>query len=226
VTRHVPPADTVRAVLRPGAFRRLALWWAALIAIGLLVSQLVPVPGEEQLLVALNADRTPAVVVAATIATRLGDLWVAVVLVVLVVAVAWWRASGLRFAIVATVSLAGSTVAIGLLKLLTARTRPEAGLVETFSSSFPSGHAGRATAFYGALVWVAYRSARSLARRLVGVVAALVVVAAIALSRVYLGVHWPSDVLTGVLLGSLWLAVVIGEVRPVPTRRRTDEEHR
>jgi membrane-associated phospholipid phosphatase len=221
-----PTSDVARTALRPGAFRRLALWWAALIAIGLLVALVVPFPGEPELLTALTTDRPPGSVVVATVATRLGDLWVTALLVLVVIVVAWRRRSDLRLAIVAAISLTGSTVAIGVLKLVTARARPEGGLVETFSSTFPSGHAGRAAAVYGLLVWVAYRSARTLALRVVGVGASLVAVAAIALSRVYLGVHWPSDVLTGVLLGSLWLAVVIGEVRTVPTETWTDQERR
>lgn len=44
-------------------------------------------------------------------------------------------------------------------------------------------------------------------------------------SRVDLAVHWPSDVLTGALLGSLWATVVIAEVRTIPIATRTDEEH-
>jgi undecaprenyl-diphosphatase len=71
-------------------------------------------------------------------------------------------------------------------------------------SSFPSGHATQASAFWLSLV-LALRATRvtSFARRVAGVFAATLVLG-VAWSRVYLGVHYPSDVVAGVILGSGW----------------------
>ncbi len=95
-------------------------------------------------------------------------------------------------------------VAAEVVKSIVARPRPD--LVShfdlTYSSSFPSGHAVMAPVVYFTLaVIIAAGEVRPPARRLL-VVGALLLVVAIGVSRVYLGVHWPSDVLAGWTLGS------------------------
>ena len=76
--------------------------------------------------------------------------------------------------------------------------------------SYPSGHTMTATICYGAMAYVlarAYPQRRRLVWGLFGVW-----VAAMAFSRVYLGVHWPSDVVAGVLAGGTWLSLCVGVV--------------
>ena len=106
--------------------------------------------------------------------------------------------------------LAGSAVGAALLshgaKLLFDRTRPDVvtHLVEVATPSFPSGHALLSAGIYltlGALLARQFPPG-PLRRYVIGVAAGLALL--IGLSRVYLGVHWPSDVLAGWLAGSLW----------------------
>jgi undecaprenyl-diphosphatase len=95
-----------------------------------------------------------------------------------------------------------------VLKELFDRVRPDLWLrVAVSGESFPSGHALASTVIYGL---VAYTVARLWPGHtmLVGAIAALVV-AAIAFSRLYLGVHWPSDVVAGVAIGYLCLTATI-----------------
>jgi undecaprenyl-diphosphatase len=81
------------------------------------------------------------------------------------------------------------------------------------SASWPSGHASSSIAFYGALAAIASRRAPAWARA--GIWLALGGLAAlVGASRVYLGVHYPSDVVAGWVLGGLWLLAVL---RVVPT---------
>jgi undecaprenyl-diphosphatase len=95
------------------------------------------------------------------------------------------------------------------LKLLVARPRPpleDARIVEA-GFSFPSGHATVAATFYGTLAYFLIRRVSSdRLKALIGVAAALIVLA-IGVSRVYLGVHYPTDVLAGWALGIFWLGV-------------------
>lgn len=91
------------------------------------------------------------------------------------------------------------------------RPRPPLSGALTLMSgySFPSGHAFVAVSFYGLLAYLLFRFARRRAVKSFIVAAAAVVVAGIAFSRIYLGVHWPSDVLASLAAGAAWLTVLI-----------------
>jgi undecaprenyl-diphosphatase len=98
-----------------------------------------------------------------------------------------------------------------LLKLLFARARPDLTLAVRTSSgySFPSGHAMMSLVTFGALVYALLRASDRRAVQSVGAAAALTAVLAISVSRVYLGVHWISDIAGGWAAGLLWLATSI-----------------
>jgi undecaprenyl-diphosphatase len=105
------------------------------------------------------------------------------------------------------VTVAGAEVLDQLLKLLFHRPRPATffGVAEPMGYSFPSGHALVSCAFFGALaVFAAARTGRR-ARRWLYYTAAAAPIAAIGLSRVYLGMHYPTDVLGGWAAGAAWL---------------------
>ncbi|MEQ9813279.1 MAG: phosphatase PAP2 family protein [Azospirillaceae bacterium] len=127
-------------------------------------------------------------------------------------------------------SLAGGSTLSQLLKLVFARARPD--LVEpldrTFTASFPSGHATVGMLAWLVLAAVAARFVPRHAVRAFLVCSALVLGVVIGLSRVYLGVHWPSDVAAGWCLGIAWAAgcwlaahyLAIGRDHPSDGRRR------
>jgi undecaprenyl-diphosphatase len=118
-------------------------------------------------------------------------------------------------------SLVGGQMLSLLLKWGFNRPRPllvPHGAVAYFTS-FPSGHAMSAAAFYGtlALLWARQGVARQGGARRwawVGGGLAVVVSGLVGVSRVYLGVHWPSDVLAGWLLGGLWAWAVVDAAYP------------
>ncbi|MDP2651866.1 MAG: phosphatase PAP2 family protein, partial [bacterium] len=103
----------------------------------------------------------------------------------------------------------GAASANYIMKILIERARPS-GLIPSIletSSSFPSGHATLAVALYG---FVAYLLCRLYPKNAVVIVTlATLVILAIGFSRLYLGVHFPTDVLAGYLLGGLWLILGI-----------------
>ena len=142
--------------------------------------------------------------------TALGYFYVVVPLLAVAVFVFYrrgWRLS----AVLLVVSTGGSIVLTTVLKGLFQRTRPElidSGYQAPFYS-FPSGHATVAVGFYGMLtVILAYRL-RGAARWAVAF-CGLLVVLLIGCSRLYLGVHYPTDILAGYLSALLWLVCVGG----------------
>lgn len=109
-------------------------------------------------------------------------------------------------------ALIGGPIIENILKWSVRRPRPEfaAPFLNSFSYSFPSGHAMNSTIVYGMFtyilvtVWPWGRTAR------VGVIiSSVLLVLGIGFSRLYLGVHYLSDVLGGFAAGSLWLAMCI-----------------
>ena len=97
------------------------------------------------------------------------------------------------------------------LKWLIERPRPIEGmrLIEASFYSYPSGHSMSATGFYGFLIYLVFRYVdnRWLKIGLITLLALLIL--SIGMSRVYLGVHYPTDVLAGFIAGTFWLLVCI-----------------
>jgi membrane-associated phospholipid phosphatase len=116
-----------------------------------------------------------------------------------------------RDAALVLVAVTSSVLFVLLLKLLVGRPRPpveDARLIQG-GFSFPSGHSAVSAVLYGTLAYLLMRSVRRLRWRvLIGTATALLVLA-IGLSRVYLGVHYPSDVLAGWAVGALWVLWVV-----------------
>jgi undecaprenyl-diphosphatase len=93
------------------------------------------------------------------------------------------------------------------LKRYFARARPDVAemLRRANGYSFPSGHAMGSAVAFGALAYLAFRAIRSWPAKTAVMAFLYTLVAAIALSRVYLGVHWISDVLAGITAGTVWV---------------------
>lgn len=108
------------------------------------------------------------------------------------------------------VCLGGATFLNFLLKHLFERSRPELfRVVEAAGYSFPSGHAMVSLCFYGMLAFLIARHLQHWRWRMVVSTLAVTLVAAIGISRVYLGVHYPTDVVAGYTAGAMWLAFCI-----------------
>ena len=140
--------------------------------------------------------------------TALGYYWV--VMPLLAVAVLGFYLAGWRLsAILVLVSTVGGSLLTAVLKAVFERSRPEvfeSGYKAAFYS-FPSGHATVAVGFYGALTLILAYRLRGYARWIV-VAFGVLLVLLIGFSRLYLGVHYPTDVLAGFLAAPLWLVFV------------------
>ena len=112
-----------------------------------------------------------------------------------------WRTAGL-----VVVATASGGLAIAQLKHLFGRARPDlfVHLADVTSPSFPSGHAGNSAIVYLTIATLLFPVVRDAAQRVLLLVAAIAIVTLVGISRVYLGVHWPSDVIAGWVFGALW----------------------
>jgi undecaprenyl-diphosphatase len=123
------------------------------------------------------------------------------------VAVYHLRTQRPRMALLFAVTVAGAGALDLLLKLAFQRPRPAAffGLSTPESYSFPSGHALLSCSFYGVLAAFAAARTESRARRWIYRGGAALLIAAIGFSRIYLGVHYPSDVVAGYAAALVWV---------------------
>ncbi len=150
---------------------------------------------------------------AAVAITQVGSAFVEISLLLLVGGHLLYRLGKTWETVVLFSSLAGGWLLNTVLKHAFQRTRPDIQhLIEVGGYSFPSGHAMISTAFYGMLgylLWL-YLRERSMPAWPV-IVLTMCLVFFIGVSRVYLGVHFPSDVIAGFAAGGVWLiACIIG----------------
>ena len=105
------------------------------------------------------------------------------------------------------------TILNQLLKRILQRPRPtEYRIIEETGYSFPSGHSMISMAFYGYLIYLIYKYAKNKYIKWISIVLLSILICAIGISRIYLGVHYTSDVLGGFLISISYLIIYIGAV--------------
>lgn len=107
----------------------------------------------------------------------------------------------------------GADAIAGIIKLLVGRHRPTSDLVTVAqtlqSKSFPSGHTIHYTVFFGFLIFVLFVNFRLSAARNIAMLLLGLLIVFVGPSRVYLGEHWPTDVIGGYLIGLLYLVPLV-----------------
>lgn len=112
-------------------------------------------------------------------------------------------------AIYVALATIGGTLSVQGLKLLFARDRPDfvPDVAQMTSKSFPSGHSSLSAIVYLTLAVLVARELKPLVLKSYVVLLAMAICALVGISRVYLGFHWPSDVVAGWTFGSAWALV-------------------
>jgi undecaprenyl-diphosphatase len=116
-----------------------------------------------------------------------------------------------RAAALMTTNMVGAWILNDSLKLLFHRARPEPffGILPPGDYSFPSGHSLCSFCFYGMITALFIRRIQNRAARGVIIGAAALIIAGVGLSRVYLGVHYPTDVLGGWSMALCWISFLL-----------------
>ena len=113
------------------------------------------------------------------------------------------------YAVGLAITLIGAGVVGQVMKVIVERARPNGlipSVIET-SFSFPSGHATIAMAFYGFITYILCMLFPT--KKPLILTVAIAIIGSIGFSRLYLGVHFPSDVLAGYVLGGVWILIGI-----------------
>lgn len=154
------------------------------------------------------AERSGVVTRAAWVVTWAGSAFLLVPLA-LIICLVLGRAGLRREALAVAFSLGGAMLIADWVKLLVSRPRPPVEHLQAVTgSSFPSAHATQASAFWFSLVLALHTAGAPPTTTGVAAGFAPLFVLVVAASRVYLGVHYPSDVAAGMLLGTGWALYV------------------
>jgi undecaprenyl-diphosphatase len=137
--------------------------------------------------------------------------WSEVLVVVAIGIVVWWRIGRLEAIMILVGGLI--TPVNTALKLAVNRPRPSADLVHVLSpaqgNGFPSGHAFFAILILGLAAYFIFINLKNCVPRMVALAGLIALILLTGISRVYLGVHWPSDVIGGYLIGGVFLTALI-----------------
>ena len=155
--------------------------------------------------------RTPLQTSLMRIVTSLANIQAVIVFLLVAVALLWLKHQRVLAAVLILLA-GGEESATFLLKHLIHRLRPGISLrlIGEDGFSFPSGHVVRATVLFGFLTYLLYRSWRSKKARILTLLIYFLAVFLVAISRIYLGVHYPTDVWASFLLGCAILTLTIG----------------
>lgn len=148
--------------------------------------------------------RNPILTDILKIITNLGSAFVLITITILSLIILKNKKIGLCI----TLNLALSTLLNVLLKNIIQRPRPEGyRLIEETGFSFPSGHSMVNTAFYGLLIYLIIKNVKNKKLKYALSTLISILILAIGFSRIYLGVHYTSDVLAGFLISIAYLIV-------------------
>ena len=170
---------------------------------------------------------TPRLTRVAIFLTNLGSGYIEIGLMFVVGAFLLFRFKHTWETVLLVISLSGAWLLNTILKELFHRVRPDiVHLVQAGGYSFPSGHAMVAAAFYGVIGYLLWLNLRNYSKPSWYVVLfTFVLILAIGISRIYLGVHFASDVIAGYAAGGVWaIACIIGlkEIRNYKSNNNSD----
>ncbi|ERN54650.1 phosphatase PAP2 family protein [Alkalihalophilus marmarensis] len=108
----------------------------------------------------------------------------------------------------ALVSLGSVTLNV-VLKMTIKRERPESSLIVESGYSYPSAHTMAAVSLYGMIIYLLWKHTPTVKARIIMITFGVSMILMIAFSRIYLGVHYASDIIGGVLISSFWLLTLL-----------------
>ncbi|MBT2644973.1 phosphatase PAP2 family protein [Bacillus sp. ISL-41] len=142
--------------------------------------------------------------------TELGSVWFLTIFSIIIISFLWFKKRDKWSILFFIIGIGGGGLLTKLLKYYYGRERPSIDeTIDAIGYSFPSGHSMGSLIFYGFLSYLLFRS--SLRKTIKWMVLCIygVLIMFIGISRIYLGAHYPSDVIAGYLAGGIWLILCI-----------------
>jgi membrane-associated phospholipid phosphatase len=188
------------------------------------------VRSDENIRVFIHQFASPTLTSAMRFVTNFGDWQIVLYGTVILLGVLAYLRSFEYMKLVA-ITMTGGGILDGVLKDTFHRARPEAFFIPRPATySFPSGHALISLCFYSLLAGIISLQWRKTWQRAITWALAICAIATIGFSRIYLGVHWPSDVLAGYAAALMWMGAVrfvalkLYERQPVAAASSPDDE--
>ncbi len=131
------------------------------------------------------------------------------VILSLVVAICFLLFHHARYSVLLLGSMGGTALLVEFCKTLIQSPRPLNGIVAETGFSFPSGHTTSTVVFFGVLAYFAWKQSGSVKVKGAIIAAYVSVTSTVGFDRIYLNVHWFSDIVGAVFLGGFWLAFCV-----------------
>lgn len=142
--------------------------------------------------------------------TWIGSAYGVVPITLLVCAILFYGINEKKRAIFFAFSIVSTIILNESLKLYFVRERPEIyRLMDSGGFSFPSGHTMMAVSLYGMIVYVTWHRLKQINQRMLVVTLATFIAFLIVISRIYVGVHFPSDIVGGIAASTCWITIII-----------------
>lgn len=137
--------------------------------------------------------------------TEVGDVYGYLIILLVIILLRVFVLKNWKYISQIIITLALASISNVILKRFISRARPDIEhLVVVKTLSYPSGHAMSAMAFYGFLAYLIYTSNMNKGLKFLLIALSYLLIFSIGLSRIYLGVHFPSDILGGFIAGMMW----------------------
>ena len=145
--------------------------------------------------------------------TYLGNYYVLLIIDIIVCLILVFKYKNYKLAFISLLSLCIAGIMTYILKIIIVRPRPEYMLIKESGYSFPSGHTLNSTALYGFIAFLIYKNIKK--KRYVPILIGGLIIFIIGLTRIYLNVHYLTDVLGGLIIGIIHLIILINIFRNV-----------
>lgn len=156
------------------------------------------------------SHRSPALDTYFKMVTDIGDVEGYVIVTIIAAIISWAVLKKWKYMLQIGIVMIISALSNLALKRVFNRARPTIEqLVTADGLSYPSGHAMAAMSFYGFLIYLFYKMKMNKILKYTGMLLAALLILSIGISRIYLGVHYPSDIVAGFIAGAVWVVFCI-----------------